>query len=114
MRKFVIVAAVFIGALTLIPILKHLARHEPNYNGVPLRKLVLQAARDNSESTTSRLRSLDTNALPFLIEWIRYEPPSWRPYLARRVMRNWRGPAGVRLGTWLLSTRKWDLLLGSL
>jgi hypothetical protein len=99
--------------------LRQLARPEPNYNGVPLRTLVLQAAHDNAahdnaESTTSRLRSLDTNAIPFLIEWIRYEPPSWRPYLTRAVNRTWRGPAGLRLGTWILSTRKWDLVIGSL
>src|SRR5690242_6306928 len=113
MRMALIATAVLVAALTLTALLRDFATSEPKYNGVPLHTLVLQVRLD-PQSTTSRLRSLPTNALPFLVEWICYEPSAWRAHLARSILRTWRGPAALRVGSWIISTRRHDLAVGSL
>jgi hypothetical protein len=118
MRRVLIAAGILVIALVVILSLRGPSRPEPQYNGVPLSTLVLQGFRDKTvedEVIESRLSSLDTNALPFLIDWIRFEPPAWRGRLAHFVLKtSRRHGGGSSLAKRIISTRRFDLAIGSL
>src|SRR5437762_13118149 len=55
---------------------------EPEYGGRKLSQWVVELPPDASESGTSAaeiaVRNIGTNALPYLLTWIGYEPAAWR------------------------------------
>ena len=65
---------------------------EPQYAGTKMSEwlaLYRRPERNGGLPTEAELavRSIGTNALPFLLEWIRYELPSWRKQLLRLATR---------------------------
>jgi HEAT repeat protein len=72
---------------------------EPAYNGQPLSYWVprcVSTTTEQNEAARDAVRHIGTNALPSLIEWLRYnpEPPAWRtklvtalPWLPQRIQR---------------------------
>jgi hypothetical protein len=67
------VAVAIASALLLAP------NQEPRYNGRPLSKWVQVYSQGTPEFSEAEqaIRTIGTNALPFLLKWIRQEPPSW-------------------------------------
>ena len=84
-RKWVVMiaasAALVIILGVVLPILNR--ESEPSYNGRTLSEWLKLSRRPAvSEGfpgeATLAVRSIGTNALPFLLKWIRYELPPWR------------------------------------
>jgi PBS lyase HEAT-like repeat-containing protein len=98
MQKRVIILVVLLCAGLTAARLVHRVTHEPHYNGRPLHYWItalgmLQHIDPNSQvevlshsRTGNVFRQLDTNALPYLLEWIQYEPSQWRYRLANHVI----------------------------
>lgn len=55
---------------------------EPSFQGRSLSQWIDLAAQPNDLrlEAESAVRTLGTNAVPTLLEWIRYEPPAWQPF----------------------------------
>jgi hypothetical protein len=61
---------------------------EPEYNGAALSTWLARCGSTNqSESlaAVAAIRHIGTNALPFLIRWIQYEP-GWKDSLGRKIL----------------------------
>jgi hypothetical protein len=90
-RRTLLIAAACLGlALTLAALLPH--DDEPRYNGRPLSKwlqVYCENARNQNFPQASEaeqaIRAIGTNALPFLLKWIRQQPPSWHRTAHRRL-----------------------------
>jgi hypothetical protein len=97
----VVPGVVFASALVLFATWPH--PREPIYQGKTLSQWLLY--RGNTDAFISMqdpdshkaIRAMGTNAIPFLLRWIRYEPPAWSkiwvslaPRLYIRVSEDWR------------------------
>src|SRR5437764_14424345 len=59
---------------------------EPEYGGKRLSQwvegyatsIIMDGKRKPTEEAANAIRQAGTNAIPFLLEWIRYEPPAWK------------------------------------
>lgn len=73
----------FILALVLWP-----REREPEYNGATLSTWLLRCALSGNQAESApavdAIRHMGTNALPFLVRWIQYEP-GWRDSLGRKM-----------------------------
>jgi hypothetical protein len=105
MRKHraLLIATAFVGlALTLALLLRH--DDEPRYNGRPLSKW-LQVYSENvmSQNTPEfseaeqAIRTIGTNALPYLLKWIQQQPPPWHRTAHRKLPESVSDSAPVRL-----------------
>ena len=54
--------------------------------------LVLAQAHPENEMAGEAIRNAGTNALPFLLKWIRYEPPPWKVKVLNATPRSLTGP----------------------
>lgn len=72
---------------------------EPSYNGKRLSDWVLDYEEVTSQGRSSEVdaavRQIGTNALPYLLKWIRYEPPAWKRKLSVTLkgVSDWSGSA---------------------
>src|SRR5215467_6522715 len=57
---------------------------EPTYQG---RSLSYWLAPPRTARTETAVKAIGTNAIPFLIRWIKYEPPPWRKKYADLAMK---------------------------
>lgn len=87
-------AVVAVGCALLVALVALLfpgAEREPWYQGKTLSAWLLQGAWTSARFTSAQeeaVRSMGTNALPFLVKWVQYASPPWRVRLsmiARRV-----------------------------
>ena len=64
---------------------------EPSYNGVPLREWVINLQGEFSVDQVKALDSIGTNAVPYLLEWFRYDTPKWKAmiYKGRNRVRQY-------------------------
>ncbi len=105
--RYALLAAVACAAIAFAAF--RLAHHteptEPTYDGQPLSYWVQRLHTEQNEIAMDAVRHIGTNALPSLLEWIRYnpEPPAWRvkmvtalPWLPQRVQRFIRGRIDAR------------------
>jgi hypothetical protein len=71
-----------LGVLVLAGVLVALSKRErePEYGGKRLSEWVLALPPSPTGGTDAELalRSIGTNAVPFLLKWIDYEPAAWR------------------------------------
>lgn len=77
-RKLLIhlVALLLLGALVFALVHYH---HEPSYGGKTLGEWVKsQRGSPLSKTETAAIRALGSNAIPYLLEWIQYAPPTWQ------------------------------------
>jgi hypothetical protein len=89
MRKVFLAIGLGVATLIVFTTLRDHTKGEPRYNGVPLSSFMLLTFRtgvDDLNITTSRLSIIDTNALPFLIQWLKYQPQPWRAKLANLIL----------------------------
>src|SRR4051794_39911375 len=57
---------------------------EPEYEGKKLSEWVLDLNAGSSPSKNA-IREIGTNALPYLLKWMRYDPPPWKPKLYQKL-----------------------------
>src|SRR4051794_33186631 len=77
---------VLFGALAIVA----LRPTEPSYDGRSLNTWVRLCLEDSPATRTiaaSGIRQIGTNAIPFLLKWIRYDPPAWKTSLYAMVGR---------------------------
>ncbi len=70
-------AAVFSVAFALVTIKAHSAG-EPSYNGKKLSEWVRASRFGVHTEERAAIHQMGSNALPFLLEWMQYEPAPWR------------------------------------
>jgi hypothetical protein len=86
-RPVLIVASACLAAV-ILALLVWRPEREPAYNGATLSTWLTRCGGTNqAESVASidAIRHMGTNALPFLLRWIQYEP-GWRDSLARKIL----------------------------
>jgi hypothetical protein len=85
--KMVIFLACALAAAATTLLRVRISSKEPKYNRRPLHYWValLPFPSTDIKRQGRVYRQLDTNALPYLVEWIQYEPPQWRHSLARSI-----------------------------
>lgn len=109
MRRRTIIILV-LGAVVLLALVWIVFRpdKEPEYNGKKLSEWAIQIRGDPSvgypspvdvEEASIAIRSMGTNAIPYLLKWIDYQTPTWRlsgfeaiNNLFRRCSLDWRLP----------------------
>lgn len=81
---------------------------EPVYEGKPLSEWLLRfppsARALNSDFTEGRIlaiRSIGTNAVPWLLKWVRFQPQTWRTNLAAGAARLPRSIASASIYDWI-------------
>jgi hypothetical protein len=67
-------AAAVLGALLFIL----LQPSEPSYGEHPLSYWLQASTSSGSEDAKTAVRAIGTNAIPLLLDWISYEPPTWK------------------------------------
>lgn len=104
MRKVRIVLLLIAGLAVFVVLLAVLIQaRQPRYHGRPLRHWVVLLARarvgePEFNEAPAAIRNIGTNTLPFLLDWIQYEPTPWRAKLAMLIARlshtspPWPGP----------------------
>src|SRR5689334_3215921 len=82
MRKritlFVLLACGILG-VGLLPAL--FQKPEPSYGGYRLSQWVIGLNGECSVVQATALDAIGTNAVPFLLEWLRYDTPKWKAVL---------------------------------
>jgi hypothetical protein len=78
-RRLLLILLGFVASITLTYILWPCER-EPQCDGVSLSKWLERYNRHDPQPTEA-IHNIGTNALPYLIKWIQYEPPIWRTAL---------------------------------
>jgi HEAT repeat protein len=77
-KKFVLLLA--FGLVVGIAVWSFKREREPSYQGKSLSEWCenIDVFHDvTSPATENAIRTMGTNSIPFLLKWIRYEPPSW-------------------------------------
>src|SRR6266404_1973707 len=87
-RGVYLILAVLVVAGVLVAVFVTRER-EPEYRGKRLSEWVrnygmFDPTRDIRE-TDEAIRHIGSNAVPFLLDWIRYEPPAWKAKLYNTV-----------------------------
>jgi hypothetical protein len=86
-RKFAIAALLCVGVVAIISFLNH--ENEPRHKGKSLSQwldvYVKNAENAKGAEAAFAVRTVGTNALPYLLKWIQYEPPAWRASLQAAV-----------------------------
>src|SRR5436305_179973 len=80
---------------------------EPRYNGKRLGEWLAIAFEPKLESwqrieARAAVKSIGTNALPVLLEWIHYAPPDWKSSLADRLGKHPALDSKGSLHSWLV------------
>jgi len=85
-RLFVIIFGCL--AAVIVVLLLWPREREPEYNGVALSGWLVRCGSTNQAeclAAVAAIRHIGTNALPFLLRWIQYEP-GWRDSLGRKIL----------------------------
>jgi hypothetical protein len=76
-RRILLFVLCSVAAITLAIFIWPRER-EPEYNGAPLSKWLERYNVGQNVEAAKAIQHIGTNALPFLLRWIQYEPPGWR------------------------------------
>ena len=100
-------------ALLAFALLRPASEPEPQYKGRPLSywlSLYPPADAEKRAAADEAVTQIGTNALPFLLNWIRYERPAWRTRAARALSRM---PDPLQRLTWPWVISRSETLAGS-
>ena len=92
-RLFLVLVALAVLVAVLAVVLR--PAPEPEYGGKKLSEWVERLVRHSWEGpdveAEEAVRQIGTNAIPFLLQWIQYEPPAWKStlYVAIDKVRRW-------------------------
>jgi hypothetical protein len=106
MRKWYI-ALFALACVAFVFVTMRLTRTDegPVYRGHPLSYwLVFGQAHPEDETAGEAIRNAGTNALPFLLKWIRYEQPPWKVKVLNATPRRLAAPV------WRLATSHREIL----
>src|SRR6266576_3751075 len=111
LKRRIIVSLAALAALCGVLAVIIRPKPEPEYGGHKLSEWVVQLVKPTSMGSTTfvfgswgtdiadaqkAIRQIGTNALPYLIEWIGYETPTWKTYVlpvATRILGTTRWAA---------------------
>jgi hypothetical protein len=102
-RLFIIISASI--AAVILGFLLWPTEREPEYNGATLTKWLERYNDGNNPEAAEAIRHIGTNALPFLLRWIRYESPGWRKTLDHLHTRLPSSIQKARVVHWLFDDR---------
>jgi hypothetical protein len=78
-RIYVILFAVVLVAVVLVAVIGRSRDREPEYGGKRLSEWVGRyLSSSDSHECDDAIRRIGTNALPWLMKWISYDPPRWK------------------------------------
>src|SRR5712691_1235226 len=85
-RRFCLILVVVGVALAGVLVAVCRREREPEYGGKRLSEWVLVMrspgyTTQESPQAEKAILQIGSNAVPYLVKWIRYEPPSWKPKL---------------------------------
>lgn len=87
-RGFIIVLGCVTALIAALLLWPH--EREPEYNGATLSTWLLRCALSSNQTESApavdAIRHIGTNALPFLVRWIQYEP-GWRDSVGRTILK---------------------------
>jgi hypothetical protein len=88
-KRVILLVATFCAVLVATLLFYQSFRAGPTYKGHSLRYWISLLAHSSEEDqlVIEAVRHLNTNTLPYLIEWIQYETPRWRFNLAFEITR---------------------------
>ena len=93
-RWTAIAVAILAATLALITLFR---AKEPTYKGRALSNWVISGYQNPGPEAETAIGEIGTNGIPFLLEWIQYEPAPWRAKLAATVVRIAPSAANSRL-----------------
>jgi hypothetical protein len=99
-RRLLLILATCVASVALAFLVLPRER-EPKYDGVPLSMWLERGRSDRGESIVA-IRQIGTNALPFLLRWIQYEPPGWRRFVSRNFSKIPSRIQNSRVLRWLI------------
>ena len=89
-RRYLLIVIV-LGAAAATLLAAFVTRREPTYHGRVLSSWMKQYDRPASlgrkEQAADAVRHIGTNAFPYLLKWIAYEPPAWKMKLFESLSR---------------------------
>lgn len=112
-RVYLIVLGLLLAGVLVAPLFNR--ESEPEYEGKPLSYWLRHYGAPNGYweipqgSIESAMRKIGTNATPFLLEWIAYEPPAWKAKLKQAANDGHELP-GLR---WLADDKREHLADGA-
>jgi len=77
-KRRVYLLVVGVGALTFCLGANGFHPSEPEFGGKKLREWVDGENQHGGSDFVDAIQHIGTNAVPFLLKWIKYEPPSWK------------------------------------
>jgi hypothetical protein len=118
MRGWIILLLIGMGALAVAAVAFLQRRdNEPSYNGVPLSDCLRATLRPSAAGTykaINALEKIDTNAIPYLLQSIQYERPTWRIRLARVIYKVPPAAVAHPVAGWIARVERWELAQGAL
>jgi hypothetical protein len=110
MRKWWYAALAVSACVAVVSVTVALSRREkePTYQGQPLSYWVLRSMGDDGdrEMAAEAFRHIGTNAVPFLLQWTRYERPAWRMKVVVALRRMPR-PVHRLIASRIISRTEW-------
>jgi HEAT repeat protein len=86
-RRRIILAVVALLALGVVAALVWPREREPEYQGKKLSEWLWTPEMGGMEAPAEAVRAIGTNALPWLVRWIAYEPTSWNGRVKEFLMK---------------------------
>jgi hypothetical protein len=75
-----------------------LGEEEPLFRGLRLSEwITMYNVQPRGQEAAAAIRQIGTNALPWLLKWLRYDAPHWRTTLVNRMDDLPRGVSGHRV-----------------
>jgi hypothetical protein len=96
-RRIAVITLACAGALAIALLLPR----EPVYKGQTLSWWIslYQQNPDRRDEAQRAIQHIGTNALPTLLDWLRYDPPRWRSHLLNRLQTPGSAPAFLQKPT---------------
>jgi len=83
-KRSILLIGIPVAAVTIIAVLALVLwpKPEPEHGGKKLSECVIQLAKPTTmgetRSAKEAITQMGTNALPYLIQWVGYETPTWK------------------------------------
>src|SRR6266478_9213400 len=94
-KRSILLIGIPVAAMAIMGLVMVLTpEREPEYGGKKLSEWATELGRSDgtpeARAAAAAVKQMGTNTLPYLREWVGYEPPKWKRQLSRagRTLRN--------------------------